>query len=167
MMKLRTTAAMLLAGAIVATGAPGVYAQKYGVTVTADKSTDFAKFKSYVWTPGRPSPDKTIDAQIIAAVDRELAAAGLTKAPSGTGDVTVAYSSVSRTDVDVEAKPDAKGVRPQRSVGTLVVVMLDPASRKELLRLRADKPVDTDPSKSESEINLAVKELFSKYPGKR
>jgi hypothetical protein len=167
MMKLRTTAAMLLAGAIVGTGAPGVYAQKYGVTVTADKNTDFTKIKSYTWTPGRPSPDKVVDALIVAAVDRELAGVGLTKAASGAGDVQVAYSSVGRTDVDVNARPDANGVRPQRSVGTVVVLMLDPSSRRELLRLRADKPVELEASRREAEINQAVAELFAKYPARK
>ncbi len=76
----------------------------------------------------------------------------------------VTYYSVTRTDVDVNAKPDAKGVRPQRNVGTLVVAMLEPASRRELLRLRADKPLDTDPATFEREINAAVAELFAKYP---
>lgn len=156
--------AALVAGTIAVAIVPSLHAQKYGVTVTADKNTDFAKVKSYTWTPGRPSPDKSIDALIVAAVDRELADAGLSKAASGPGDVQVAYSSVGRTDVDVNAKPDAKGIRPERSVGTLVVVMLDPSSRRELLRLRADKPVDLEPSKREAEINAAVEELFGKYP---
>src|SRR4051812_7425439 len=91
---------------------------KYGVTVKAEKNVDFAKFASYSWSPGRPSPDKTIDTQVIAAVDRELAALGMTKATSGQGDVLVTYYSTSRTDVDVKGKANATGARPQYSVGT-------------------------------------------------
>ena len=54
----------------------------YGVTVTAEKNVDFAKFKTYTWTPGQPSPLKTLDTQIVAAVDSELQALGMTKATS-------------------------------------------------------------------------------------
>src|SRR5690349_21018494 len=102
---------------------------KYGVTVKAEKNVDFAKFKTYTWTKGQPSHSKEIDADVIAAVDRELAGLGMTKAASGTGDVLVTYYSLSRTDVDLKAKPDATGVLPQYSVGTLVVGLLDPPTR--------------------------------------
>src|SRR5512133_3343382 len=78
---------------------------KYGVTVTADKGVDYSKFKTYSWTKGQPANAQTIDAQIVAAVDRELAGLGMTKAASNP-DVLVTYYSVSRTDVDVKAKPD-------------------------------------------------------------
>src|SRR4051812_14264362 len=117
--------------------AVAVTAQKpnYGVKGTAEKNVDFAKFKTYSWTVGQPSADKKIDARIVAAVDRELAALGMTKAASGPGDVLAAYYSLSRTDVDVKAKEDAAGARPQYSVGTLMVALLEPATRRRLLQL--------------------------------
>lgn len=154
----------VLVCALVAAVTVGAAAQKYGVTVTAEKNVDFAKFKTYTWTEGRPSPDKTTNGQIIAAVDRELAALGMTKAASAPGDVLVTYYSTARTDVDVNAKPDAKGLRPERSVGTLVVGLLDPATRQPVLRLRADKPVEPGAGGVEAAINSAVTELFTKYP---
>src|SRR5580765_7848810 len=120
---------------------------KYGVTVEADKNLDYTVFKTYSWTEGHPSSDKGIDARVIAAVDRELSALGMTKATSGPGDVLATYYSLSRTDVDTKAKADSKGVRPEQSVGTLVVALLDPADRRRLLRLRVDKPIDTEPAK--------------------
>jgi hypothetical protein len=137
---------------------------KYGVTVRAEKDVDFAKLKTYSWTQGQPSANKTIDAQIVAAVDRELSALGMTKAASGPGDVLAAYYSLSRTDVDVKAKPDDKGVSPSYSVGTLMVALLEPGSRRRLLRLRIDKPIDAEPARLEATINAAVAELFAKYP---
>lgn len=138
---------------------------KYGVTVTADKSTDFSRFKTYAWTQTRPSSDKTIDAQVIAAVDHELGALGMTKAASGKPDVLVSYSSLSRSDVDVTGKADARGARPQYAVGTLVVGLLDATSRKELLRLRADKPIESTQN-LEPVIKSVVAEMFEKYPTK-
>jgi len=137
---------------------------KYGVTVTTEKNVDYAKFKTYTWTKGQPSAVTSIDAQIVAAVDRELAALGMTKATSGHGDLLLAYYSLTRTDVDLKAKENANGTRPQYSVGTLVVALLDPGNRKRLLRLRADKPINTQPAELEAAINAVVKELFEKYP---
>ena len=69
---------------VLITGAAG-QTPKYGVTVKAEKNVDFAKFKTYSWTTGQPSADKTIDARVIAAVDRELGALGLTKARKRAG----------------------------------------------------------------------------------
>ena len=137
---------------------------KYGVTVTAEKNVDFTKFRTYSWTMGQPSALKTIDAQIVTAVDRELVALGMSKAASGSGDVLAAYYSVTRTDVNLKAKPDSKGLRPEYSVGTLVVALLEPSTRRRLLQLRADKPIDTEPSKLEAAINSAVTEMFERYP---
>jgi hypothetical protein len=137
---------------------------KYGVSVTAEKNVDYSKFKTYSWTPGQPSAVKEIDAQIIAAVDRELGAIGMQKAASGKGDVQATYYSLTRTDVDLKGKADAQGVKPQYSVGTLVVALLDPISGRRLLRLRADKPIDTDLARIGPEIDAVVAELFTKYP---
>jgi hypothetical protein len=137
---------------------------QYGVTVKAEKGVDFAKFKTYSWSNGQPSPNKTVDAQIVAAVDRELKAVGLTKAESGPGDVVVMYYSLRRTDVDVKAKPDASGARPQFTVGTLAVALFDPPKKKQLLHMRLDKPIDTDPAQAGAIIDKAVAEMFQKYP---
>jgi uncharacterized protein DUF4136 len=147
--------------------AAGAAAQtpKYGVKVEAEKNVDYAKFKTYTWTQGQPSPDKAIDSQIMAAVDRELAGLGMTKATSGAGDIEVAYYSVTRTDVNLKAKPDAKGLQPEISVGTLMVALLEPGSRKRLLRLRVDKSIDgVERAQSERVINAAVTEMFEQYP---
>jgi hypothetical protein len=137
---------------------------KYGVKVMQEKGVDYAKFKTYTWTQGQPSQDKKIDAAIVSAVDREMAGLGMTKAASGTGDVFVTYYSLSRTDVNLKAKPDAQGSLPHYSVGTLVVGLLDTGTRKRLLRLRVDKPIETEQAKLEATINEAVAALYAQYP---
>jgi hypothetical protein len=143
---------------------PAAQMPTYGARVTVAKGVDAAKFKTYSWTKGGPSTDKAVDAQIVAAVDRELKGLGLTKAASGPGDVLVTYYSLRRTDVDLKAKPDAAGALPQYPVGSLLVAMMDPGTRRRLIQLRTDKPIDVDPSKAEPVINSAVTELFAKYP---
>ncbi|PYR35311.1 MAG: hypothetical protein DMF90_14040 [Acidobacteria bacterium] len=153
----------LLGLAIIAAPAAG-QTPKYGVKVNAEKNVDFSKFKSYSWVAGQPSADKTINAQIMAAVDRELAGVGMTKADSGSGDVSVTYYSLTRTDVDLNAKPNAKGVSPQYTVGSLAVALLEKGTGRRVLRLRADKKISVEPAKLEAAINEAVAEMFTKYP---
>jgi len=153
-----------LIGVLICLAVSAAAAQKYGVTVTADKNVDFAKFKSYTWKKGQPAPLKSVDEQIVSAVERELQGLGMTKAATGTGDVLVTYASLQRSDVNLKAKKDANGILPQYPVGTLVVDLLDPATQRQLLRLRLDKPLNADPSKLESAINSAVAELFANYP---
>jgi hypothetical protein len=156
----------LIVSCFVIAAATAVAAQspKYGITVTAEKDVDFSKFKTYSWMAGQPSAIKAVDAQIVAAVDRELAALGMTKATTGTGDVVASYFSLTRTDVDLKAKPDAKGARPGYSVGSLMVALLEPASRRRLLQLRVDQPIETQPEELAATIDRAVAEMFAKYP---
>jgi hypothetical protein len=46
-----------------------------------------------------------------------------------------------------------------------MVALLEPASRKRLLRLRVDKPINgVERSQAEVVINEAVTELFQQYP---
>ena len=105
------------------TAAAAAQMPTYGVRVSIDKPVDFAKFKTYSWTQGQPSPDKMVDARVIAAVDRELSALGMSKATSGP-DVLATYYSVRRTDVNLKAKTESEGRLPQYPVGTLVVALL-------------------------------------------
>lgn len=152
---------------VVVVAVPVAQTPKYGVKVTAEKNVDFSKFKTYSWTQGQPSAIKEIDTQIMTAVDQQFAMLGLTKATSGPGDVLAAYYSLTRTDVDLKAKPDAAGQRPQYAVGTLMVALLDPANRRRLLQLRTDKPIDAKTDQLEPTINAAVAEMFAQYPTRR
>ena len=145
----------------------GAQKTKYGVTVTAEKNVDFTKFKSYSWTRGQPSPSKSVDARIAAAVDRELTALGMQKAASGPGDVLVAYDSLTRTDLDATGKADERGNRPEYRVGILTVALLDPAKRQPLLRLRVDRPIEGESATLDEAIDSAVAEMFASYPTRK
>ena len=137
---------------------------KYGVKVMAAKPAALAKAKTYVWTKSQPSFIKEVDEQIVAAVDRELGARGLTKVASGASDVVVTYASISRTDADVKSKPSSSGALREFAVGTLVVDMRDPASRESVFRVRMDTPIEKDRATLEAAINEAVAAMFEKYP---
>lgn len=137
---------------------------KYGVTVKASKPAALAKATTYSWTISQPSPIKSVDVQIIAAVDRQLAALGLARATSGLGDLVATYASVRRTDVDLKAKNQKDGSRPQYAVGTLVVDLRDPATKQPLFRVRMDTPITLEPEKAGEAIDAAVTAMFEKYP---
>ena len=138
---------------------------KYGIVVEVDdKKADFASFKTYAWQRGQAAFDKTVDAQIVAAVDAEMAKLGMTKGATGAVDVLVTYAATNRTDVDLKGKPDPGGVRPNYAVGTLVVALLEPKSRNRLLRMRADPPTEATPEKLEATINAMVAQMFERYP---
>ena len=97
------------------------------------------------------------------AVDRELSARGFTKLPSGPSDVSVTYSSVSRTDLDLKKAPK-EGVQNELAVGTLVLDVTNPTTREVLFRVRADTPIERDSSALETVINAVVTAMFEKYP---
>jgi hypothetical protein len=149
------------------TATTAAQATKYGVTVKAEKNVDFAKFSTYAWTPGRPAFDKTVDAQIVEAVDRELGGLRMAKGTAESSDVLVSYSSLTRTDSDVNAKAHANGALPKNTIGVLSVTVSDPHSRRQLLLLRVDQPIDTEPAALEAAINDAVKAMFARYPARR
>ena len=120
---------------IAVTAAAG-YTPKYRVKVQADKHTDFSKLRTYSWMDSHPASIPAVDAQIVRAIERELATLGLTKVPSGTGDVVATYTSMTRTDVNTKSKPLAKDYRPEYSVAD------EPVKFERRVAGRIDHPPD-------------------------
>jgi hypothetical protein len=164
-MKTTTLVAGLLA--LLVAGAAAGLMPKYKVTTQIDKKTDFSRLKTYVWEPGWASYDADAHKQIVAVIDRELTALGFSKGTEGHADVTVVYATLRRTDVDLKTKArTAEGLRPTFPVATLVVLIREPGTHKELFRARADTPVDMEPEKLELTINHQVEQMFLRYPTK-
>ena len=151
-------------GVVLAVVVVAAQKQKYGVTVTADRKTDFSAFKSYSWdTASWPALDKSVNQQIVDAVDRELKGLGLERRESGPTDVQIRYGAQRRTDTDTHADAPATNL-PTYAVGTLVVLMRESGSGKEVYRARVDKPIDLAPDKVKATIEEVVAEMFAKYP---
>jgi hypothetical protein len=149
-----------------AAGAVAAQKPKYGVTVTADRKADFSTFKSYSWdTASWPALDKIVHQYIVDAVERELKGLGFEKRQSGPTDVRLLYGSQRRTDVDLRSDAPT-GKKPEYAVGTLVVLMRESGSGKEVFRGRVDKPIDLDPDKVGVVIDEVVAEMFAKYPSR-
>jgi hypothetical protein len=158
---------LLLTGLIVGVvGVAGLGQTKYGVKVDVDRKADFAGLKTYAWSTRYSAVDPAVHAQVVAAIERQLAALGFTKQEAGPADVLVVYDAQRRTDVDLKGPASKEGERPTFPVGTLVVRLLDPASGRALYHARLDKPMSVDRERLAGEIDAAVASLFEKYPGR-
>jgi uncharacterized protein DUF4136 len=142
----------------------GAPTSKFHVNVTVDKDTNFAALHTYAWTSGWIFFSQSLDEQIVAAIDRELTSLGLTKQEGQPCDVLVTYGAVLRTNVDVSAKRRGNLVYPEYPIGTLVVLMVEPFSRRELLRARVEVPVDAEMAQLEQQIDRIVRRIFKHYP---
>jgi hypothetical protein len=78
---------ILLAIAFLAAGVTATVAQD--VRYDYDKDKDFSKFKTYKWVSIKDADqaDELTSKRLMAAVDTELAAKGLTKTDSETADL--------------------------------------------------------------------------------
>ncbi|HET6956788.1 MAG TPA: DUF4136 domain-containing protein [Vicinamibacterales bacterium] len=162
-MRTLTVAALLCASVVVTahSNIPKYRSRVYSI----DRQTNFSKLKTYSWLESHLVADAELHAQIVAAVDRELAAVGMTKAPPGLGEVGVTYDAYSRTDVAVYEHPVAKRVRPMYGVGILVVSVVEPRNFRALLELRADIPVERTERAAIADATVA--EMFKLYPQRR
>jgi Domain of unknown function (DUF4136) len=160
---MKVVVALLIAFGVV-NGAGVHFVPKYGVKVTRDKHTNFAQLRTYRWTTGWTAFDKDVDQRVVAAVDRELAASGLTQVAGWSSDVLVRYASLVRTDVDLKSKISSDTqLRREYRVGTLTVFLLEPRTMRELFRARADLPLETEPPRLASQIDSVVAEMFARY----
>ena len=158
--------AAVIALCVAAAVASSAYSPKYRSRVSLiDRTTDFSKLKTYAWLESHLVADMELDAQIVAAVDHQFSALGMTKAAPASADVVVTYAAYSRTDVRFNGPEVAKDVRPSYAVGTLVVSVLAPRYMKPLLELRADTPVER--ASRAGKVVDTVSEMFKLYPRRR
>jgi len=98
-------------------------------------------------------------------VEREMERLGFVKVESGPSDVLVTYAAVQRTDVDLRTKrPDNPKLRREYRVGTLVVVLREPRTYRELFRGRGDTPLASDAAGVAGQIDRMVARIFERYP---
>ncbi len=142
-------------------------AQDYGVTVKTNDDVALDAFDTYTCIEGHGVYDRDIRQTIVTAIDRELAAVGITQT-DGPADVLVVYHTLQRTDVDLEtwrATPDVTGNTVDTNpVGTLVVNLLDPQTSEQLWHARIDEPLELEPAGLAARIVRAVAALFEELP---
>jgi hypothetical protein len=152
-----------------------------------EKTANFAGFKTYAHKQGTPVGQSLIDDRIVAAIDTQLGAKGLTKAASDP-DVFVVYHMAFDKEKDISTYSSGTGgygaygwgwgggwaggtsttqVR-DILVGTLVIDMADARKSQLVWRGMGVKEVDTqaNPEKRDKSINKAIEKIFKNYPPK-
>jgi hypothetical protein len=152
-----------------------------------DKSANFAGFKTYAHKEGTNVGQPLIDERIVAAIDTQLAAKGLTKVEADP-DVFVVYHIAfdKQKDISTFSTGYAGGYGPYGwgwgggmgstttqvrdiLIGTLVIDVADAKQGKLAWRGMGVKEVktQTNPEKRDKSINDAVKKIFKNYPPKQ
>ena len=149
------------------------------VTTNSMTGTDFSKYHSYKWVAieGATQLNQILDAQIRASIDSQLAAKTLTKTDGDKADLLIGY----QTSLDQEKQWNAYGVggglrwggmgtatSSTISVGTLVLDMYDPSSKKLVWTGRVTKTLDPGDNQEKKQKNLdkAMQKLLKNYPPK-
>jgi hypothetical protein len=155
-----------------------------------DKTANFAGFKTYALKDGTKVGQQLIDDRIVAAIEAELAAKGLTRSDANP-DVFVVYHVAFDKQQDISTFSSgyaggyggygwrygggwAGGGTTNTTVrdilvGTLVVDIADAKKGQLAWRGMGVKEVDTQakPEKRDKSINNAMKKIFKNYPPKQ
>jgi hypothetical protein len=148
-----------------------------------DSQVDFTKFKTYALTEeSKNLPIGELNmGRLINAVETELATKGFTK--SDNPDVLIDMHITAKTRTEATAYNTGGYGRygygggfsttqvsyNQYTDGTLLINMIEKSTEKIAWQGRGTKTLDENASaeKRESNINYAVKQIFTKYPPKK
>ena len=156
------------------------------VSYDYEKSADFTAFKTYALKDGTKVGQPLIDDRIVAAIEQELSAKGLTKVDADP-DVFVVYhtSFDKQKDISTFSSGYGGGYGPYgwgwgggwaggttttqvRDIlmGTLVIDIADAKKKQLAWRGMGTKEVDMQakPEKRDKSISGAVKKIFKNYP---
>jgi hypothetical protein len=153
-----------------------------------DKAANFAGYKSYAFKEGTKAGQPLIDDRIVAALEAELAAKGLTKSDTNPDVFVVYHVAVDKQkDISTYSSGYAGGYGPYGwgygggwaggtthtnvkdiLMGTLVVDIADAGTRKLAWRGMGVKEVNVQasPEKRDKSITGAMKKMFKNYPPK-
>ena len=154
--------------------------------------TDFAKYKTYKWVrvPKAEYPNQLLDAQIMAAVDAQLALKGLSKTEAENPDLYVVYQAAVNQEKQWNSYSTDMGgggwgygrwggwggygggmsttttTSSTINIGTLNVDLYDVATKNQIWRGAATKTLGSgkDPNKVNKNLNKATAKLFKNYP---
>jgi hypothetical protein len=169
---------ILLANAF---AAPVARAQK--TTTHYDQHVNFSNFKTFMFTETHGAANPVINQMILAAVEHELVAKGLTKVETGA-DVKVIYLAAAGFDLQVSKVSFGYAVNPNYSgiidcgsamstitTGSLVIDLLDKTDRpifrgtaKAVLEQMPSGNVAVDAKLASKPVNKAIAKIFKKYP---
>ena len=175
-----TIAAVIAAIALFSFGATAAPAQD--VNVNYVPGTDFSGYKSYKWVEiqGAEKPDQILDTQIKQAIDKALAAKGLTKAAGDAADLAIGYQ-VALTQQQQWNTYSTGGYGARRygggmgtatsttiNIGTVALDMYDASAKELVWKGQASKTLsnEKDPEKRQKNIDKAMAKLLKDFPPK-
>lgn len=164
-----------------------VYAQK--TTYNFDKEANFAGYKTYKWVDVKGGSEKLDDLNrktLESALERHLAAKGLTKTDADTADVYAAYQvGVTANQEYTTFNSGGAGWGYGRGwggmgtgmsqttaqtilTGTLVLDLYEPKNKTLVWRGSASDTIDqgAKPEKRAKKIDKAVEKMLKNYPPK-
>jgi uncharacterized protein DUF4136 len=162
---------------------PTANAQK--TTAAHDKNVNFANFKTFMFSEKSGARNPLVNEMILAAVERELTAKGLTK-KDADADLKVVYLAASGFDLQVASVPFYTEVNAAYSgnvaaasatmwdvtTGTLVIDLYDTKADRVVFRGTAKDVLQRAPSADMAAdaklvtkpVNKGIAKIFKKYP---
>lgn len=169
---MRTIALLCMGGLMLL--ARGAAAQD--VNYDYDQRANFSAYRTYAWAGGPNPADDLNHARIVAAVDRQLTAKGLTPVDrTKKPDLLVVYRVGLHQDLEINGY-DNRWMGPAGGpswarlervpVGTLAIGILDAKTRSLVWRASAsgDLNPNDSPEKWDKKINKAAQKMFKHYP---
>jgi hypothetical protein len=152
--------------------------------------TDFSKYKTYRWVRAAKAqyPNDILDKQIMDAIDRQLAAKGLSRTDSETADLVVVYQVAVNQEKQWNSystggdmwgygrwggwggygggMSSTTTTSSTINIGTLNLDLYDTAKKEQVWRGAASKTLGSgkDPKKVQKNIDKAMAKLLKKYP---
>jgi uncharacterized protein DUF4136 len=171
---------IILAAAVLCFSTSAVFGQK--VKVDVDTTANFSTFKTFGWSEGQVARNPVISQMIVAAVESELTARGLTRSGDHP-DIKVAVGAAVGMDIqtvgpswNINYVTWGGYTNPAAvmniSTGTLLIDLVDTKKDIGVLRGVAKETLTRSPSADmtrdaksvEKLIKKAVSKIFQKYP---
>jgi uncharacterized protein DUF4136 len=152
------------------------------VESTHDAAVNFSSLHTYAWLRPPTLPregSKSYGWRVREAVDRDLAAKGFAPATTGAPDFLINYSVQTRRTYEARDIPAAHSettdfgrtgsgdaYRVESQEGTLVLMILDPSTKKLIWRAEANTSLSRDlsPEKLTQRVNNVVAKLLAGFP---
>ena len=174
---------LVLAAAVVS--AVG-YASSITVDSKADPAADFSRYKSYSWTEMKEVRSEAVKKRIMSAVDAQLRRKGFVRKDDGADLRLVVHPSLSKEYPTHSYDPGweygwgtwappfgdigtGSSLGESIPIGTVMVDLVDAATKKLVWRGAARSPLDSEASVEQKQelVDEAMEKLFKKFPPKK
>jgi len=147
-----------------------------------DETYDFSKAKTLIWGDCTAAKDELMQKRILAAVEEQLVAAGMTFVESGPADLQVTTHVATESEMKQSGGNVSVGVSKRTSwgsvglggrgnkkvhevkIGTLLIDLRDSQTGDLVWRANASDTIEDNSDKMEKKINTAVEKAFKKFP---